>query len=296
MNTDNLMPEVNLHAAGMLCYVKVSVWSARKLDRKQTDKTNKSAGASADASRVNKHLLANADASLKKIQRIGNAIREFIDDQTLPWDNAGYRLLSNARALTVVGEANQMVKEFNAAVDEFIDEYPVLRAQAVANLGDMGDNSEYPQPDQVRRKFSVDLTFSPIPHTFGTKRPGMADAVAAIWENNLANTVQKQQRAAVTAALERLRGNLQRYSERLTLDDEGKPGRFTSTMVDQLNDTLGLIESLAIYPTEEIRQLIESVRRDIAKYTTKDLKGSVAAAVDAKQEADYILQRMQALL
>lgn len=295
MNTELKVPELNLHAAGMLCYVQVRLWSARKLDKSQTAKTNKAAKASADASRVNKHLLVDADAALKMVARKGNEIRTFIDSQTLPWDNAGYRLLDNARAITVVGDVNNLVQEFNALVDSFVDEYPVLRAKALSHLGDMANDDDYPRPDQVRAKFGVDITFQPIPHTFGG-RYGMADAVAAIWENNYVNTVAKQQQAAIKSAMERLRENLQRYSERLTLTDKGTPGRFTDTMVQQLRDTVDLIESLSLYESEDMRLLIAEVRNDIARRDPADLRSSVSAAVEAKQDADYVLRRMQELL
>lgn len=294
MNTTTT-PELNLSAAGMLCHVQVRLWSARKLDRNQTDKTNKAAKATADASRVNKHLLANADTALKMVQRKGNEIRAFIESQTLPWDNAGYRLLSNDRAITVIGDIARLTGEFNQAVDDFVMEYPVLRAQAVANLGEMGDSSDYPQPDVVRQKFGVAISWMPIPSTYGSNRPAMADAIASIWENQYQQALAKHADVATRAALERLQENLARYSDRLTLVD-GKPGRWTDTMVDQLNDTLDLIASLSLSPSPELTALIDDVRNNIARYSPADLRGSVAISASAKSEADYVLERMASFL
>lgn len=291
MNT----PDLDLSAAGMLVHVQVRLWSARKLDRAQTAKTNKAANATADASRVNKHLLANADAALKKVQRKGNEIRAFIESQTLPWDNAGYRLLSNARAITVIGDIARLDAEFKQAVDDFVTEYPVLRAQAVANLGDMGDDSDYPQPDQVRAKFGVEITWAPIASTFGSSRPAMPDAIAAIWENQYSQKMRKHQDEATRNALLRLQENLQRYSDRLTVVD-GKTGRWTDTMVEHLNDTLDLIASLSLYHSPEVAALIDDVRLNIARYSPTDLRGSMAAAASAKSEADFVLQRMASYL
>ncbi|MCJ5690423.1 hypothetical protein LPJ08_29135, partial [Klebsiella pneumoniae] len=104
-----------LSTRAMLVYVKISVWSARKLDKKQTQKTIKDAGATNDAARVNKHLLANADAKLREVQRVANQIRAYVDANTLPWDDAGNRLVSNDRALIVVGELHNLQQQFQAA-------------------------------------------------------------------------------------------------------------------------------------------------------------------------------------
>ena len=68
-------------AAG-LCYVRVSIWSARKLDKKQTQKSLAAANATNDGGRFNKHLLANADAKLKEVQRKGNQIRDYVEANT----------------------------------------------------------------------------------------------------------------------------------------------------------------------------------------------------------------------
>lgn len=295
MNT-SLAP--NLTDAAMLVYVKISVWSARKLDKKQTQLTIAGAGATNDAARVNKHLLANADAKLKEINRKANQIRDFIETNTLPWDDAGNRLLSNDMALTVVGPLHQHEVEFAALVDEFVAEYPVLRAQAVANLGDMGDDSDYPQPDVVRGKFAVRISFSPVPLDFGDVRMGMTESQAKAWQSLHENNIKRQTNEALRAAYGRLIKILERYSERLTPrpDDPEKVQKFRSDMVEQMRETITALASLNVFGDPELDRILQQLRKSVAPFEADHLRESVGTALLVKSEVDDCLRAMQELL
>ena len=290
------MNPIDISSAGLLTYVQVRCWSARKLDRKQTLKTVTDASATADAARVNKHLLAGADDALRAVNRKGNEIREYIDSVTLPWDNAGYRLLDNARALEVVATVRGKVAEFYDLVDQFVDQYPVLRAQALANLGDMAAHDDYPQPDVVRQKFHAEVTFSPIPTGYSTNRYGMAEAITAVWNSNFSQQMKLMESRVIRSALERLSENLQRYSDRLTVGADGKRGRFTETMVTQLNDTIALIEGLGLHTDPDTASLLQQVKEDVAAFSADELRSSEVAADQAKDTADDVLRRMRAFL
>lgn len=283
--------------SGMLVYTKISCWSARKLDRKQTEKTIKGAGATNDAARVNKHLLANTDSLLREVSRAGNAIRTYIENNTLPWDDAGNRFVSNEKALTMVGDLKALEDLFNEAVDAFVAEYPVLRAQALHNLGDMADNEDYPQPDVVRGKFSVRVSFNPLPVGFGDARVNMSEMQAKAWQAHFEGNVQKQINEALSTAYGRLRENLQRYSDRLKVRDDGsgKMEVFRDTMVTSMRETLALLSSLNVFGDQKLAALVEEVSRDIAKYEPDVLRTNATAVKVVKSSVDDILARLAGL-
>ncbi len=295
MNTTVSIP--TLADAAALCYVRVSIWSARKLDKKQTQKSLTSAGATNDGGRFNKHLLANADAALKEVQRKGNQIRDYVDANTLPWDDAGNRLISNVQMLTTVGDLARLQGEFNDAVDAFVAEYPVLRAQAIANLGTMGDDSDYPQPDVVRSKVSVKVSYSPLPTGFGDIRQGMTQQQAAAWQSHFEGNVKAQVNGALSNAWGRLRESLERYSDRLqprSGDDADKMRIFKDTMVEGLRDTLTLLNGLNVFGDANLSQICAEVSSRVASIDAGALRSSPATAVSVKMDVDEILRRMKA--
>lgn len=296
MNANVSIP--TLHDGAMLVYVQLRVWSARKLDRKQTAKTVVGAKATGDSARVNKHLLASADSKLKDVQRVANRIRAFIETKTLPWDDAGNRIISNAQALVLVGEADRLRQEFNDAVDSFVEEYPVLRAQALVNLGEMANDDDYPQPDQVRAKFGVKLSFNPLPTGFNDFRTGMSEAQARAWQSHFEANVQSQVSGALANAWERLRENLQHYSDRLKLKDDGsgKTEIFRDTMVTNLRETVDLLDSLNVFNDPQLRATTALVRKEISVHDPAALRENVGAAMLVKQQADDVLRNINALL
>lgn len=288
----------NLTDAAMLVYIKIAVWSARKLDKKQTLKTNTDASATVDAARVNKHLLASADEKLKLINRKANQIRDFIDVNTLPWDDAGNRLLSNEQSLKVVGPLADLEREFHELVDDFVADYPVLRAQAVVALGDMGDDSDYPQPDVVRSKFAVRISFSPVPLDFGDVRMGMTESQAAAWQRAHEGNIKRQMNEALRAAYGRLQEILERYSDRLKprSDDPTKMEKFRDSMVQQMRDTIALLGSLNVFRDPDLDRLLAQLHANVAQYEPEALRSSPATSVLVKAEVDDALRRMQELL
>lgn len=280
-----------------LCYVRVSIWSARKLDKKQTQKSLTAAGATNDGGRFNKHLLANADAALKEVARKGNQIRDYVEANTLPWDDAGNRLISNVQMLSTVGDLANLQQEFNDAVDAFVAEYPVLRAEAIHNLGDMGNEDDYPQPDVVRGKFSVSVSYSPLPVGFGDIRQGMTQSQAQAWQSHFEGNVKAQVNGALASAWERLKESLERYSDRLQPrdgDNADKMRIFKDTMVEGLRDTLTLLEGINVFGDADLIKTCADVRASVAHIDAGQLRSSPAIAVTVKSEVDEILARMKA--
>lgn len=287
-----------IHDRAMLTYLRIGSWSARKLDTKATKKVTDDAGASSDAARVNKHLLAASDDQLKKIQKIGGEARKYLDNHTLPWDDAGNRLLPNEKCIEVVGELTRYEQEYNAAVDAFIAEYPALRAQALHNLGDLANHEDYPAPDQVRHKFSFRLSFTPVPNGFSDVRTGLQDSqVEALKAHYEANT-KRQMHEALGNAWARLRENLNTYSDRLQAreDDPTKMKIFRDSMVENLRETCALLRDLNVFADEDLERTRARVERDIACFDPSVIRdnGSIGAAV--KSEVDAVLRHIQSIM
>lgn len=287
-----------LRDSAALVNVSLSVWSARKLDSKQTAKAIKAAGATDDGGRFNKHLLASADESLRLVARKAKAIRTFIEDNSMPWDNAGNRIVSNHRMLTMVGELDALEKDFYAAVDAFVDEYPILRAQALSNLGDMANAEDYPVPSAVRAKFSMQVEFQPIPQNFNDVRMGMTPEQCAAFQKHFEDNVSRQVASSVRKAWERLRENLQRYSTNLDLrdDDSGKMKVFRDSMVEQLRDTIALLRDLGQFGDPELEKIVQKVEQDVTRFDAGQLRASPATSVGVKAQVDAILKNMQVYL
>lgn len=286
----------SLHDRAMLCYISVSCWSARKLDRKASGKVTSEAGASDDAARVNKHLLASADTTLKELTKLGAKARRYLEENSLPWDDAGNRLLSNEKAIEVVTEITNMEKEFSTLADAFTNDYPVLRAQALDNLGDLANSDEYPQPDIVREKFSMRVSMSPLPTGFGDARTGLMPQQVAALQAHFEAGVRKQFNVALEASWRRLLANVESISERLTPGDDGKRKIYRDSLIENARETCQLLRTLNVFDEPSLEAVRAEVENQLCVFDADQLRDNDALSTNVKAAADDILARMKEML
>src|SRR5574337_447368 len=134
-----------LQQLAMLASLNISMWTARKYDRKVTQETTKSHAADEDAGRFNK-LLVPKEAIAPLEQQAGAARREH-DQWTMPWGNNGERLLPGEKFMDYTAAMKLHRAEFWKRFAVFEQEYPTLKANA-RRLGSMYDPRDF--PDQIR--------------------------------------------------------------------------------------------------------------------------------------------------
>ncbi len=299
MNAVAVSPEVNItsiHDRAVLAYISCSTWSARKLDRKATEDVTSSKGAVKDAARVNKHLLASADDLLKKITKIGADARRFLEANSLPWDDAGNRLLSNDKMMDVVAKVTKMKHEYDAAVEEFVVEYPALRAQALDNLGELANDSEYPQPDVVRGKFNLRLSITPLPTGFGDIRTGLQPMQVAALEAQYTARVRMQFNVALEDAWKRLRTDVVAILDRMGTDDAGKGKVFRNSLFENVRDTAKLLKSLNVFDDPNLESIRFEVEQYLCTADAEQVRSSDAVREATKFHAQTILDKMASIL
>lgn len=290
-------PQVKtLHDTSMLAYVSVCTWSARKLDRRATQRLTETEGADGEAARVNKYLLVNADSQLKVIQRIARKARDVLMNRSLPWDDAGNRLVSNADTFRLLGELNQVEQEFEQAVEAFITEYPQLREIALQGLGDMAQPEDYPPVEVVRQKFAIRSSLQPLPAGFSDSRVGLSPEQQTALQRHYEAQSAERYELALLSAWERLRDNVERFVDRLDLDEEGKPKVFQATMVTNLRETMALLKNLNVFNSPELERMRYQIEDTLCRHDPETLRNSTTAAEAARQSATALVERLNALL
>jgi hypothetical protein len=289
------MDLANLNDRASLVYLRIGAWSARKLDRTATKHVTDDNGATADAARVNKHLLANADKQLKDIQKIGSEARRYVESCTLPWDDAGNRLLPNEATLETVTQLTGYEHQYNDAVAEFIDLYPDLREQAKLALGTLANDDDYPPAEAIRDKFSYRLSFNPVPVKFNDLRTGLSPEQASAISQHFEANAKRQVRDALTTAWKRLQENLMRYSDRLKIKDDGsgKMEVFRDSMVEGMRDTCSMLKAMNVFDDDDLERIRIEVEREICQFDADQLRGNQLLAMSVKSKADDILAKMR---
>jgi Protein of unknown function (DUF3150) len=286
-------PRYNLDTCAMLVEFNASVWTARKLDKSTTDEVVSSKNAAAkDAARVNKHLLAGR-TELDVIQQLVNRARTFVYDHTLPWSDAGLRLLPTVNFAKFTEKMNDFEEEFEATVTAFVNIYPTLiTAQAMA-LGDMFKRDDYPTANEIMTKFAFRLNFMPVP-TAGDFRVDVGNAAQAELKAKLESLAQERIDSAMADIKSRLATHLKRMSDRLTTDyvnGEAKQRRFHDTLVDGALELCDMAKALNLTNDLELEGARSELEQLLVGVTPEELRKNFAVRTDVKKNVDAILDK-----
>jgi hypothetical protein len=286
-------PRLNIDTAAVLVEFSAPVWTARKLDRTTSDEVVATKNAqSKDAARVNKNLLAGRD-ELEKIQRFVTRVRTYVYENTLPWSDAGLRLLPTAQLLKFSDRMERYEEEFRGMVDDFVELYPTLiTAQAMA-LGAMFRRDEYPTKEQMACKFDFRVHYMPVPAA-GDFRIDIGNEAAAELRAKLEQITQQRIENAKQDVRERLAEHLKRMSDRLTsevVDGESKPRRFHDTLVNGALELCDLTKDLNITGDPEIEAVRKELERMLVGVTAKELRENERVRDDTKKAVDAILDK-----
>ena len=286
-------PRYNLDTCPMLVEFNASVWTARKLDKSTTDEVvqNKNAAAK-DAARVNKHLLAGRTELDVITQAVGRA-RQFVYDNTLPWSDAGLRLLPTVNFQKFAERMNAFDEEFAALVKSFVTIYPsLITAQAMA-LGDMFRRDDYPTANEIMTKFSFRVNYMPVP-VAGDFRIDVGNQAQTELREQLERLANERIDSAMADVRRRLGEHLKRMSDRLTTDTvagETKRRRFHDSLVDGALELCDLVKTLNIVGDTDLETARRGLSDCLLGVTPDELRQNDAVREDTKKAVDSILDK-----
>lgn len=269
----------------MVVNLQISVWSGYKLDKGMTQKVTSDAHAAADAARVNKHLVPKE--SLKEIVTAQGALRTHFYTNTLPWGDNGDRLLPRLSFMEFMQEHGKLNEEFNNAVENFLNEkYLRARDQAEFRMGEMFHSEDYPEPEQLRRRFAVNLDIHGVPtgHDF---RVDMDDATVDMLRKQIEEKNQERVTSAMQDVWSRLAEVLGHFASKMADDSV-----FRDSTVKNLEELVDMLPALNVTGDPKLEQVRQDIADSLIGYTPKELRKDTAARKAAADESKRIIDQM----
>ena len=286
------MNRYNLDTCAMLVELSVSVWTARKLDKGVTDEVlhDKAAGAK-NAARVNKSLMAGR-SELADIQQCATAARAYLYANTVPWSDAGQRLLVNSRFLKFDQRMDAFKTEFADKVIDFVRLYPsLITAQAMA-LGAMFDRNEYPRASEMERKFGFTYDYFPVPSS-GDFRVDVGNDAQQELRTRLEASADARVQRAVENVQQQLVEHLERMSDRLVTEYDAngvpKQRRFHDSLVTSAYELCDMINDFNVTGDKKLAEARQRLEAALGGSTADTLRVDTARRDDVKKEVDNIL-------
>lgn len=262
--------DVSIVGAAMLVALNVSSWAARRYDRKVSEEVNEERGASKDAGRYNKHLFADAAPSHAAIVKAGKTARDVHYIETLPWTDDGWRILPSANFFQYSAAIRKQQDIFDEKLEEFLAEYPALVEKAKADLNGLWRAEDYPSVDEIRRKFSFEVKYRPVPAE-NDFRVDLPEEQLAEMKRSVRSGVAEATEAATRDLWKRLFEIVQRIYDRLSADKvqvDVLEGRARGSIRDSLVESARRITDLLTRLNVANDPALEAMRRRIVDELT----------------------------
>jgi hypothetical protein len=152
---------ISLATSALLVSVDINVWSATKQDRVISNEVTTAKRADSNAGRFVKNLLSN-NVYHKDLINYRQTIYNWIKRNTYRWNNS-QDLLPTIALEDFKTEYDKHESKFNELLDTFCVNYDSIRSNIAFSQGDMYNADDYPEVEEVRRKFGCKLYVSEVP-------------------------------------------------------------------------------------------------------------------------------------
>jgi len=271
----------------MLVRLTISQWSARKFDRKVSDKVARDYGASSDAGRYSKVLIA--EEAIQAIAKAANEARTYHYENTLPWRDDGARILPAAQFERYSKSLREFRAKFDQAVSDFVPRYSDYVEAAKGRLNGMFEPSDYPQSHELADRYSFETTIDPIPDAPDFRVALQAEDAAAIQAS-----IEARNRVALDAAMRdvwtRLHDTVSRVAERLTDPD----AIFRDSLIENLTGLVKVLPALNLTSDPGLTRLADEVQAKILRFAPDTLRAHKPTRAQVAEDASAILDAMKA--
>ena len=283
---------MDLTRDAMLVGLRITAWSGRRHDRHASNHVAAAHDAAVSAGRYNKLLLPK-DA-FARIATTVSAARTTHYANTLPWDDQGSRLLTVANYETYVDLMDALSERLIRERTDFVENYDHNIDRARLDLGKLFRIEDYPAKEALAAKFTLRYRIVPVPNAdhFMAK---LACADTERVRRDIESDVEERLHDAAAELWRRFSDCIQRVSERLREDENGKPLQFRDTMIENLRDLVDVAPRLNIFGDRRLAALCEQVKHRIASVDPAALRPSQRFDPELRErvrdDADALLQQ-----
>jgi hypothetical protein len=291
-----------LNQKAMLATLSISVWTARKYDKKVTETATKEYDSSIDAGRFNKTLLSGnkknnplKDGSVEKARaseladliNLATRARAAHYEMTLPWLWDGSAILSCKAYQQYMKKMNDFQEEFEKALDTFCKAYPILIEKDKKRLGKMFNADDYPSISAIKGKFSFNVDIMPLP-VAGDFRADLQQEEIDTLSKKMQERQNKILGDAMKVAWMRLYDVVKNMADRLREEDP----KFKASTINNVQEMCDILPMLNVTDDENLENMCKQVREKLTGLNTNLIRYDDEARKEVVDDADSILAAM----
>jgi hypothetical protein len=220
---------------------------------------------------ASKLILDTKNAAYRNVARVRSEASGYWRAETLPFPEAGLRLLPQAKLPAFDSRMAQYRQELRDAASELAGQYDTMKAEAERRLGTLFNASDY--PSTLDGLFDLEVTYPAIepPQYLVSLHPDVYQAEQARVRERFESAVELAEQAFATE-LQRLTAHL---AERLTGLHDGQPKVFRDSAVENLREFFERFRRLNVRSSPELDTLVEEAQQVITGIEPQQLRDSV---------------------
>ena len=286
MSTENS----SVRNSTLLYRPSISIWTARIKDKAESVKVASDNGAKAGVANVYKALLPESP-ELKALQQYSTSFRQWIYDNTLPWDDSGWRIGRVQNHMEFMTEVGDRTVKFGELVDTFIDMYATARENARFTLATLFDDADYPGVNEVRSKFGISLDCMALPNTEDFRvAEGLPQEEVDRLVGVATSGINERVAAAQQEAAQRLYAVVEKMASTLKDYDSKEIKKFNDTLVSNIADVVAIMPALNILGDPKLDALAAEAK-DLASFDPVDLRKDAKSRKAAIDEATALAKK-----
>ena len=271
------MSNIDISASAKLVELSIGLPSGRKKDVKQAEELN-AKNNSDHVHNVTKSTLKGS-VVLENAIKHGAQIRAEHTRMTLPYNNSGLRLVTNAMLVDYLAYMNDAEQEQSEYRDKFLSEYPDIIANAPTVMGAAYKAEDYPSYGVMADKFRWSLEFYPVP-------------TSGHFPTDIANEMIAKFQADDDARIQRAMGDVYgRMSKLITrLSDQLQPDKKVyNSLIEGARELCDNIKSMNLTGDPQLEGIRQELQKAMLGVDAVDIRSDDAYRKDVKTKVDDIL-------
>ena len=283
----------SIGSSAMLTTLKISVYTGRKLDKRASQDVEYRNNATPQMANVHKKLLGNCE-ELIAIQKHVGVARKAHSLSTLAWEDSGARLIVTAAYFEYTKMMSGAEQTFWKLVDDLVAVYDDATQEARQHLGYLFNEADYPNIEELRRKFGWSLAIAPIPQSGDFRLDIQNDAMEELrlqYEQDLETKINGSMNDVWT----RLHTALTNMHERIDYGDHEQKKVFNNTLVTNLTDVLDMLDAFNVTNDPKMRAMKAQLEDTLSGVTPDALRQDGHLRAQTKREIDEAIKQLPTL-
>lgn len=274
-------------------FSKRMFWAKRSLSKKQTEEAAAPFHAEAKMIAASRKLLDTKNPAYLAVTKILGEARRYWNATTVDYPIKGIRLIRKSQIPVFEERMQGLVKELAGALEKLNAQYPALKTAAREQLGDLFDETDYPETLLGLFEIAWDYPSVEPPNHLKELHPEIYEQQQKLVAARFEEAIRLHEEAFAGE----LKGLVSHLVERLTGTDEaGKPVRLAVTAVTNVREFFEKFRETAIHSSPELDELILHAEKALEGVDPNELRKDAAKRGAIAQDMQQVAAVLDTML